>query len=300
MYLLRGLLATVAATGLAACNNLHLPEPVGCTSEEGHKAVVNAMTEALESEVGDYYGGDVAKTVSRSKIRAFLKEIDFKILDVRTSKEDPNSTKRFCTGDLKVIYSVNTILDAEKANEVLQTESLSKRAERFDYKRNANSFTMPIDFNIQPTDDGTKIYAEIEDSDNILAFNAEIIADALMRRALESRKIEQDQEAARAEAEAARVQAEQRAASLAESKATMDLSVQAINAVWQSLDGGVRGQLLPIQRAWIKRKSAECKIEAAEASVDQTEREVARMQCETRMNNERRQELISISYQGQY
>ena len=285
---------------LSSCDQLQGVEPLGCTSELGHEAAVAALTDKLEREVGDFYGGEVAKVASKSKVRAFLTDMKFEILDVRTEKEDPNSTKRFCIGYLKVTYSVDAIADAEKANEVLGTDDVTTRAEIFDFQRNANTFTMPIDFNVQPTDDGKKVYAEIENSDNILSFNAEMIADALMRRTVDANKIRQEQEEAQAQAEAKRAQEEQRQASLNESKATMALSVQAINATWQTLDQDIRDQFLPIQRAWVKRKSADCKMEAAEASLDPTEREVARMKCETRMNNFRREELQSLGYESAY
>lgn len=56
----------------------------------------------------------------------------------------------------------------------------------------------------------------------------------------------------------------------------------------------MRQRVLPMQRAWIKRKDAECKIEAANTSTDPTEREAARLQCQARFNNQRAGEINDL------
>ncbi|WP_454798640.1 lysozyme inhibitor LprI family protein [Novosphingobium lindaniclasticum] len=65
------------------------------------------------------------------------------------------------------------------------------------------------------------------------------------------------------------------------------LSTQAITAAWKAIETPQRADLLPQQRAWIKAKDANCSIEAASASLDPTEQDTARLNCDTAANRSR-------------
>lgn len=75
----------------------------------------------------------------------------------------------------------------------------------------------------------------------------------------------------------------------AHDKATADnkLSTQGITAAWNAIETSTRADILPQQRAWIKSKDANCSVEAASASLDQTEQETARLKCDTEANRSR-------------
>lgn len=65
------------------------------------------------------------------------------------------------------------------------------------------------------------------------------------------------------------------------------LSTQGITAAWSAIETSTRADILPQQRAWIKSKDANCSVEAASASLDQTEQETARLKCDTEANRSR-------------
>ncbi|MBF5090581.1 DUF1311 domain-containing protein [Novosphingobium sp. NBM11] len=75
----------------------------------------------------------------------------------------------------------------------------------------------------------------------------------------------------------------------AHDKAAADnkLSTQGITAAWNAIETSTRADILPQQRAWIKSKDANCSVEAASASLDQTEQETARLKCDTEANRSR-------------
>lgn len=75
----------------------------------------------------------------------------------------------------------------------------------------------------------------------------------------------------------------------AHDKAAADnkLSTQGIMAAWNAIETSTRADILPQQRAWIKSKDANCSVEAASASLDQTEQETARLRCDTDANRSR-------------
>ncbi|WHO38601.1 DUF1311 domain-containing protein [Sphingobium sp. AP49] len=65
------------------------------------------------------------------------------------------------------------------------------------------------------------------------------------------------------------------------------LSTQGITAAWNAIDVSRRAEILPLQRAWIKAKDANCSIDAASASLDQVEQDTARLRCDTAANTSR-------------
>ena len=273
------------AASLAACNK---SKPVQCTAESAQAPVVDIVKEQLEHSTSrSLRAGNGTPAASTSKIRAAIAQLVITIEDIRTSKEDPNSTKRFCTGTLRIRFPADVLTDADRARETANLNTVSDLASGNDVERNADSFTTSIDFNVQPTDDGTKVFAETESGNNMFSFTAEILSSSLMRTALEDQQRQQQTATDQAAAEQNAALAEQRDANVAAARTDNQLAVQTINAVWKALPSTARSQLTPLQRAWVRKKAADCAVEAAAASIDPAEREVARLQCDTRAENER-------------
>lgn len=286
MKKLRLILTSLLALSTAACDALG--SEVQCTADSAQAPVVDIVKEQLEKLISaKVRNDDGARQVSLSKIRAAIGQVVIQIEDIRTSKEDPNSTKRFCSGTLKLRIPTDTLGDADRAREAAGLNDVSTLADNADIERQADSFTTAIEFNVQPTDDGDKVFAETESGNNMFDFAAEVLSSALLRASVEDAQRQQSQAEAQQSAEQAAAQAEQRQAGLASAKTDNQLAVQTIGATWQSLGAGIRARLLPQQRAWIAKKNADCKVEAASASLDPTEKEIARLTCDTRLTQER-------------
>ena len=69
------------------------------------------------------------------------------------------------------------------------------------------------------------------------------------------------------------------------------LANQTISEIWKSIPEYSRSELLDFQRAWIKKKTADCNIKAAETSTESVAREAARLRCDTVLTNTRSDEL---------
>ena len=265
-----------------------------CLSESGHEAVIDLIRRKARSRIGELLSDDVPDGIARipaSKINIAVGGVAFAITDIRTTLEDPNSTKKSCVGNLRVALPEASMREAEKTAELLEQKvTIDQAMERKGFERDAGAFVSQFDFTIQPMDSGDKVYAELDkdQQSDLIEGISMVTGMALLRPGIEKLKAEQDRAEAEEKARKEKAEAERREAAFAEAKAGMDLSVQSINATWQALDSTTRTRLLPLQRAWIKRKQADCRIEAAGASADATERETRRMQCETRMNDQRR------------
>ncbi|WP_176473032.1 lysozyme inhibitor LprI family protein [Sphingomonas lenta] len=263
-------------------------QPVACTAESAAEPVVGIVREQLEKRLADELkNGDGKRMVSLANIRASVGELLIELTDVRTSKKDPNSTKRFCAATLAVKFPADMLTDADRARDSAGMGDVSDLADENDVGREANRFTTPIEFEIQPTDDGSKVFAETATDNAMFAFASEVVGAGLMRSRLENAKREEQQAQAAASAEQDAALAEQRQANLASVRTDNQLAAQTIGAMWKALDSGTRQQLLPVQRAWIRKKDADCRVEAASASTDPAEMESARVACDTRATRER-------------
>ncbi len=276
--------AALLLAALPACQR----QPVQCTAASAQEPVVGIVKEQLERAVSAAVRkDDGARAVSLSKIRAAIAQLVIAIEDIRTSKEDPNSTKRFCTGTLKIRFPADTLADADSARENSGLKTVSDLADSSDIERHADSFTAAIEFNVQPTDSGDKVFAETESGNNMFAFTAQVLASGLMNASIADAKRVQQQASDQQSATQNAALSEQRNANLASARTDNQLAIQTIAAVWKSLAPGTRVRLLPLQKAWVRKKGADCQVEAASASTDPAEMEVARLACDTRAEQER-------------
>ena len=256
-----------------------------CLTPAGHQTVFDIFNEQVERKMSKVLTGELK--LDKGHLRGSIQQVKFEISDVRTSKEDPNSTKKFCTGNLRVSFPANVLDEADETLAVTENGTVSDFADGYDYQRNANGFVIPINYTVQPTDDGESIYAELEDGDNAFDFISGLLAAQILRpRVVEEQINRERQEAEQAKAERD-AEAAAVAADLADAKAANQLSEQSINATWGALEQDTRNQLLTVQRAWIKKKETSCQLEAARSSIDETDRQISKLRCTARMNNER-------------
>lgn len=271
----------------------------GCLSADGQEVVLGLVRDEIEKTVARSTKIDGQSAVSMSGIRASIASIQFSIESVRTSKEDPNSTKKFCAGELKAVLPTTMIADAERSFELTGGDTLTELADRQGVQSAANVFTAPLDFTVQPTDDGKSIYGEIEAPAVIVSFFSDVVGAQLLKARIEQAQALQAQE----EADRVRLETEARnaegQAALTEAKANFQLAVQGINATWQSIPQETRQALTPQQTAFNQRKRASCNLEASQASTIEAYKEAARMNCETRLMNARASQLAQyVNYDG--
>ena len=292
-------LATMGLLSIVSCGALP-NKTATCASPAGQDVILGIVKEQIEKIASRTVEGDNGVSlVTTGNLRASISSIVFTIDDVRTSKEDPDSTKKFCAGTLKAVVPVQMIADAERVFELVNGSNLNALVDQHNAERSANTIKIPLDFTVQPTDDRKTIYGEIEAPGSISTLFSELVTAGALKSRVEQIKADQ----AHAEAENIRLEAEaktaERNAIMAEARSRFEISVQSINAAWQSLPAETRETMLPQQTAFNQRKRATCNLEAAQYSTDPTEREAARLNCESQLMNARSSELARyIRYDG--
>lgn len=270
-----------------------------CSSSQATSTTIGVLKEALEKATyAKGTGSDNSQSVSKSNIRAAVAQIVFTLEDVRTTREDPNSTKRFCQGTLKIRFPADDLSNADDARSAAGLGTVTQLADSNDVERDADTFSAKVDYDIQPTDSGDKLFAETETKSPIMNVSSEILASSLLHNVLQTAAAaeQQQQQAQKAQEDAAL--AEQKAANLNSAKTDNQLATQAILAVWRAIPAATRAQLLLQQRAWARKKDADCRVEAASTSTDPSEMEVARLNCDTRVTQERTTLLQSFRTQA--
>ncbi len=116
MFLVKLFSFTVIITFIAGCSKLD----DGCTSIEAKKLVSDIVVEAAEKTLIAQTNESGQLMFDSAKVRATLSLFSVNIDDIRTTKNDPNSTKKFCAATLKVS------IPSEIFNEVIKTREKIK------------------------------------------------------------------------------------------------------------------------------------------------------------------------------
>lgn len=282
----------------------------GCGAVGGGTACGGADTvEVMTTLVRDNLVSQVRKQMretdsdgsfSAAKVRAMIKQATVQLIDIRTTRNDPDSSRQFCEAKLNVSVPAETLDEANSARQMAEQNMIDELASDNEVDQQANSFIYAVEYSVQPTDDGKKTYVEMEKNLPIFSVLSELFAYSAASEGIRAARAQADQALAAQQREGrlaaeAEEQAlnEQGNALLAEAKATYSMQNERIGAVWQSLPEGQRAQLLPIQRAWIKRKVADCRVEAAGSDQRPEAREAIRLKCESRLTAERANWLMN-------
>ena len=284
----RALMIVALSVALSACGK---PQAT-CSDDVSKSALESAIREGLEKVVAarskDADGNPI---VSLSKIRAAIADLKFVIESIRTTKEDPNSTKKFCTSNIRIVFGTQVFADADKAREIAGLSNLTQAADTAGIEKGADYLKGDLDYSVQPTDDGSKVIAEFEAADAKLDVLGEVVAASLLRSGLENKqRIDQESAALADKQRQEAVNAADRA-SIEEASINRKSADEALTAVWKGLDPATRQQLLPQQRAWINRKDATCKVQGLQSSTNPTEQRVATLNCITSETRSRTGEL---------
>ncbi len=277
----------ISALAMAGCAK----EQATCSGKDGIDVVRSIIQEAAEKSLAEEKRDDGSAVFNAASARATFSKMTITIENIRTSKEDPDSTKVFCEGSIKIVVPPDVLQSAEEGRKLANFGTVSALASTTSMEQSANAFSKSVEYSVQPTDDGEKVYAEL-DPHAVAQFMSDLVGSSLLKPMLEAKKIEEAKaaEAGRQAAEAQRLEneqqqeqlrTEQNAANLSVAQEQNTLANQAINELWKNISEEERDFLLGSQRAWIKKKDVDCKIEAAGRSTDPTEIETLRLNCDT-------------------
>lgn len=256
------------------------------------------------------YLQDAQSATDSSIIRATVNQLKIAISDVRTSKKDPESTKNFCVGTLKVSMNSDLVSTADFVRKYYGQQPVKESAFQQDLELDANTISYNLEYAVQPTDDGEKVFADLQNGQELQSFIANVVVDASQKNSVQSQKAQDVKTiddanaqtavanlnasvvAATAAANAATEASSNLAAIAAEQqkvKAQMDYKRKEFNKLWNSASEEARNSLEANQKQWVEDRDSTCISEAQQA--DPERQEITRMQCITRLLGERYYEV---------
>jgi uncharacterized protein YecT (DUF1311 family) len=289
---------------LAACTS----KPQVACNDEGSKSVIaSILKDGLVKQITSAFAGqnsDVGFNIDSALIRATVEKISISIADVLTTKRDPNSTKQFCSSTLKLEVPADVVNNADATRSMLSLSNSHQDALRANVDFNANTVTAPLEYSIQPTDDGQKIYGSASQDNAAITFASTLVEQSLVKTMLEKKKAEQVQQQQQQALQAQQRQAEidlaqgaENQAALVKAQADIKSANDAINVVWNAGSKEWRQSLLPEQRLWLAQRENECKLKALDTGApDSAVFNTNRLTCEVDMTNART-EVLKASVQ---
>lgn len=274
-------IVSISLISLTGCSK----NKVACSRQEGVVLVGQIISEAAEKSLTEQKGTEGNPVFDAATVRATLGQIAITMENIRTSKEDPNSTKVFCEGSINITIPTDLLKRAEEGRELAKLGTLAALAVNNSLQQSTNSFRKSIEYNVQPTDDGKQIFAELMAVKPMAYFLSEIVGSAIIKPIIEESRIQQakSEEAERLQVEAKRKseQAEQSEAELSQAKQENALANQAIDELWKNIPEDERNLMLDTQKLWIKKKDLDCKVDSTTKSTDPSKRELYRLNCDT-------------------
>lgn len=270
---------------------------VKCGDESSLKLVKSLLQDNIQTSVKNIANNE-GVAIDGSALRASTSQVKFNLEDVRTSKTDPNSTKVFCVAALSTTLDLETINRANFVSDYYGYNNVSEMAFEQDIEMDGTTIEYSIEYSIQPTDDGTNIYGQLQNGSELLDFIGITVVNALQKNSVQIMKVQEQkanvesitaakeavaEEAARlAEAEAtASMEAADNitnaAAEKARAKAAMDYKRSEFNELWQSASTETRESLAEGQKEWVAERDETCLSRAQEAEV--VWQEMVRMDC---------------------
>lgn len=231
-------------------------------------------------------------TIDMGKLRSTLQQITFNVNDVRTNNSDPNSKKQYCVTEFVVKVPDQMVKDADAARAVYDENNIAQAAVLSDLSFEANQLKKEIEYLVQPTDDGKKVYVTLENPDALAYFVRDIAVDSLVKTARQNAAEVAKQDEIKRVAEEEAAAQEYQSVLISEAKTNLDKANENLNLVWNSTTKEVRSRLLDEQKIWLKKRELECKLESSNSDNP----EVYRINCETNMTTQRTSELRQKIY----
>lgn len=268
---------------------------VKCDNETAKQLVVESFSKTVSDIAAERVKELIDSenvTIDMGKLRSTLQQITFNVNDVRTNNSDPNSNKQYCVTEFVVKVPDQMVKDADAARAVYDENNIAQAAVLSDLSFEANQLKKEIEYLVQPTDDGKKVYVTLENPDVLAYFVRDIAVDSLVKNArLNAAEVAKQEEIKRVAEEEATAQ-EYQSVLISEAKTNLDKANENLNLVWNSTTKEVRSQLLDEQRLWLKKRELECKLESTHSDHP----EIHRINCETNMTTQRTSELRQKIY----
>lgn len=292
---------------MSACGDMtSLKKETLCDSETAKTLLDEMIKQSISDKNKENYkerlSNDGVK-LDLANLRAMQDQIDISIYDVRTTKDDPASSKDFCESELTLLLPEQIVSDANEAMSMENYGSVDELAVELDLNYELYKVKKKLEYFVQPTDDGQKLYVGGIKDVGLFDFSSTVITHAAMKPVLKRAKTKMAQEnlknRARLEKERERLIQEEKTDAIHSEISLQNDIVTAqkknkfikgrLNKLWSKQSAAIQDYLTPYQKQWLDERDNTCLTEAMNA--DGSRQELVRIECEARLTKERLVEL---------
>lgn len=309
-YLRRSALAA-ALIGIATATTLtgcHRKPELTCSTETSVQLTQSLLADNLEADVMRRIKADMNANGNHydlTQVKSLLRGVQFGLGDTRTDRAEGTSTRLQCASTVTVQLPANLIQDADAVvAQRQQGGTVSDRAIQNDVNLEGNQIRQDLNYTLQPTDDGKKLVGEAQNAQGLITFLGGVIFDALQKSHLDAQNaanaavpVTQPPVATPDTSTSASITPSTDNAPDPELQQATQRFTQAnrkLNSLWSSTRREVRAQLLPDQQAWLQKRDQECRLNASNSGGTAQQMELARLDCQTAVTNDRLEPLRTL------
>lgn len=184
------LASTLVLTG---CNNI-FSKHVKCDDEAALLLVTQVLNDdlmqSLDHNLKDLIKNGVIKDLDPAKLKLSAKNIQFSLVDSRTDFIDPNSPKTSCSLDLTASIPSDLVKKSDEARAKANTVSVEEQANNLEIDYENNKIKLTLDYVLQPSDKGDKIFAQVNNTVNTQTLLSETLTYAFLKPQIEKNQIQ--------------------------------------------------------------------------------------------------------------
>lgn len=280
---------------LTGCDKVQkvVSHKVKCNDEIAKELVIKSLSQQISDISAQRVKTLIEQeniTVDMGKLRAALQELRFQIEDVRTNNSDPNSQKEYCLANFTTQFPALMIEDANAARALYDEKDVDQDAILKDLIFENQSLAKEIEYLVQPTDDGQKVYVTVENADSLAYFLRDVVIDSLIKTARQNAVEQQQYEIQQRIEEQEAAEQEYQQILLAEAQSKNDLTNEKMNLLLNATTQEVRDLISEDQTVWLKKRELECRLN----SIGEDYADIAQLNCQTEMTNQR---IAVLKYQ---
>ena len=159
-----------------------------------HTILKDDLNKSLENELKQLISAGNIKDLDPAKLKLTAQNIQFLTTDSRTDFIDPNSTKTQCSIDLNISIPSDLVKKSDEARSKVDVQNVESQANELGINFTNNKVDLILEYVLQPSDSGEKVFAVLKNTQNINTLVADTLTYAFLKPQIEKNQIRLEEE----------------------------------------------------------------------------------------------------------
>ena len=191
------LILSMVCLSLSGCGTI-FSKHLQCDDESAnqliHTILKDDLNKSLENELKQLISARNIKDLDPAKLKLTAQNIQFLTADSRTDFIDPNSTKTQCSIDLNISIPSDLVKKSNEARSKVDVQNVESQANELGINFTNNKVDLILEYVLQPSDSGEKVFAVLKNTQNINTLVADTLTYAFLKPQIEKNQIRLEEE----------------------------------------------------------------------------------------------------------